>query len=186
MQCGKGLVAAVFAVGSLVASADQADAGLLLGTASGNDHKADVVGVITAYNAANTTSLSTDISLFKKTDDNSTFVFNASNGFTFYDSQVGGNQISTENGLTNTTTAWFTYTGPASVSYYSLKASGNFSVYSYDAGVRNLLQVPDTKLKDISHASFWTTPTAVPEPAGIATMAVLGSIALVRRRRANA
>jgi hypothetical protein len=175
-----------------VAAAEKAQGALILGTAPGNDKKADVVAVIATYNATNATTLSTNLTLFKKTDDNAGFVFNATNGFKFYDAQVGGMQITAENGLTGETAAWFEYSGPAPLAYYSVKAANTFSVYTFATGARNLLEGPfdaaKSKYHDISHASFWTAPgtAAVPEPASLSAAAIAGSIGLMRRRRALA
>ncbi len=158
-----------------------ASAGILLGGATGpgnvgNDKLANVIQVINGYNTANATSFSTNISLFKKTDDDAAFVFNAANGFTFWDMAVGGSQITTEASLTSTEEAWFEYAGSASLLYYSTKASTSFEVITFMAGARNKLVV-GTAQHDISHASFW-----VPEPGSLMLSTALIGLLAARRR----
>jgi hypothetical protein len=166
-----------FAAALLAVGVGQAQAGILVGSASGNDHHADVLAVVQAYNTANDPDLPEDFELFKKTDDDAAFVFDAANGFTFWDAEMGGNQLTTEGALTGVNTAWFEYSGPAGLLYYSVKGGPEFSVYTAMPG-RNLITV-DGSNADISHVSFW-----VPEPSslGLASLAGLALVSRARRR----
>src|SRR3972149_3006583 len=78
VQCA--LVAAV----SCFCYPSRTEAGFIVGDATGNDSKPEVLAVVNAYNAANDPDLTTDFDLFKKSDDDAAFVFNAANGFMFF------------------------------------------------------------------------------------------------------
>jgi hypothetical protein len=172
---GASLLAAVL----IACGASSAHADILIGTAGSNDNAANVLSVITAYNTVNDPDLPTDFELFKKTDSDAAFVFNVANGITFWDAEVGGNQITTEGGLTSLNMAWFEYSGPESMLYNSINGGPKFSVCTSAAG-RNKLEI-DGSNADISHVSFW-----VPEPSrlGLAGLAgVAGLIVAGRARR---
>jgi len=178
------------ALGLLVVTwAGSAEASMLVGNSASasNDMEADVLAVIVTYNTANDPDLPTDLTAFKKSDDDAAFVFDAANGFTFWDAPTGGSQITSDSALHTRTDAWFTYTGPADLTYYSVK-NGNipFSVHLYMSSGRNHIDLAadphDPNTKDISHVTFWTTAAGeVPEPAALAGLAGLALAAGVRR-----
>lgn len=149
-----------------------AEAGIVVGMDSGNDKLVNVQAVVSAYNAANNPDLPTAFSLFKKSDDHASFVFNPSNGFHFYSDALGTTPITTDSSLHSVPTAYFSYTGPENLLYYSVKAANEFKVYAFTAG----LNIVNLSSHDISHMSFWVgegIPTAVPEPSTCA-LAIIG------------
>ena len=161
----------------------------LSGPPAANDDHSNVLAIINAYNAVNNPDLTTDFTLFKKSDDDASYVFNSLNGFSFYSDPAGTSPISSESGLTSTSTAYFSYSGAANLSYYTVKGGPKgFSLYTVDPGL-NLLAVEGGG-HTISHVSFWTSPTLnphsiVPEPStlvmGLASIA--GVAMLVRWHR---
>ena len=167
------------------------------GPMGGNDKISSVIEVIDAFNAINNPDLTTDIMLFKKTDDDAAFMFSATpptNGFEFFSDALGTSQITAQAGLTALNDAYFRYTGPEALEYYSVKSSTGFSLYQFGAGL-NLLTRDDTN-QGISHASFWkstsppvTTTVNIPEPSTFVIWSMLlalgGRRASRRRARAN-
>jgi len=179
---------------SLFVALSEAQAGTLIGGASGNDNGLNTVNsVITVFDNAHDPDLLLATALFKKTDSDSSFVFGPANGFAFYSDAAGTQALTTQAALTSLNTAYFSYTGAAALAYYSVKAANEFKVYTFTPGTINLLA---SSSHDISHVSFWTGPSgnvvtqtvpgsAVPEPASIALWSALGLlIAGGRRRRA--
>ena len=154
-----------------------AHAGFIVGIASGNDDKPNVLSLINAYNTSNDPALPTDFDLFKKTDDDAAFVFNLANGFKFYKDELLTMQIFTEAALTALPEAWFTYSGPENLLYYSDKSASRFSLWTYMAGA-NRIAVPGHN-NEISHVSFWSGP--VPEP-GTFALAALGLVGVFAMR----
>ena len=146
----------------------------LSGPPAANDNLGNVLAVISAYNAANDPDLTTDFTLFKKTDDDASYVFDSLNGFDFFSDAAGTSAIAGESGLTSTETAYFSYSGAANLSYYSVKGGPKgFSLYTVESGL-NLLAIEGGG-NSISHVSFWTSPTgfsSVPEPSTIATVLI--------------
>jgi len=176
--------AAVFAIVRF--SVLPAQAGFLVGNSvdvpvGNNDKIGEVTAVIEHYNAnndPNESDLTTGISLLYKSDDDATEVFDPNNGFAFFDDPNMATEINSEADLIDNETAYFTYSGPETLLYYSVKTGANdgFSLYTYMDG-KNLLTI-DGSTKEISHVSFWI---AIPEPATL----VLGISALaccLRRR----
>ncbi|WP_145285874.1 hypothetical protein [Pirellulimonas nuda] len=154
----------------------QSEASILVGTLplvgtdddNSQDKLSDIEAVIDAYNAAKDPDLIKPDTLFKKTDVDSAFVFNMANGFMFFSDMAGTMAVTTEAALTSLETAYFKYTGPESVTYYSVKAGKGFSLYVLEDGL-NLLTRDDTTKTDISHVSFWTGDSApVPEASTLA------------------
>ena len=155
-----------------------ADASTFLGnTASGNDPVDQVIAVIDQYNMDNMTDLTTDIELFKKTDDDKAFFDDPMNGFTFFDMAMGGNELTVDE-LPMTDEAWFEYIGSEPVQYYSVKAAQLASVYQFWSGERNILAIPG-ETQDVSHVSVF-----VPEPTS-GLLAVLGLLGLAATRRSK-
>ena len=155
-------------VGAILMAPRLAEAGFLVGSGTGNDDKAEVLTIVNNYNATNDPDLPTDFDLFKKTDDDSAFVFDMSNGFMFFSDSAGTVPVTTEGALQSLSTAYFKYTGPEDLLYYSLKAGSNVSVYAFMSGL-NLMHVSS---QEISHASFWGGPGSVPEPSTWLTLMV--------------
>ena len=145
----------------------------------------DVIAVIDDYNASNDPNepdLTTDISLFKKTDDDAGDLFNLTNdnnGFSFFEADMT-TPITSESGLTDDDVAYFSYSGPAKILYYSVKTSANdgFSLYTFMPGL-NLLDVVNST-SDFSHVSFWGA--GLPEPSSW-LLAATAAMTLLRRRR---
>ena len=160
------------------------NAGFLVGTVeSPQDNESVVVGMINDYNASNDPDLPTDIELFKKTDDDSAFVFNSANGFAFYKDALLTMPILTENDLQMESLAYFTYSGTENLLYYSVKAGQNVSLSTYMPGA-NLIDIPNAN-NNISHVSFWNStsdPFNVPEPATL-TLAGCGLAGIIFARR---
>ncbi len=158
----------------------------LVGTDNNNsqDKLADVVAVVDAYNAAKDPDLINPTALFKKTDDDAAFVFNAANGFSFFADVSETIAVTSASALHNLTTAYFRYSGPESIAYYSVKSAKGFSLYAFQPASLNLLTRDDTN-QDISHVSFWSgDATAVPEVSSICVwMLMLVGIAGTARCR---
>ncbi len=167
-----------------------AQAGFLVGNsadvaaAGHNDTIDNVIAVIDDFNASNDPNepdLTTDISLFKKTGDDAGDLFNGTNdnnGFSFFEADL--TPITSESGLTDGDVAYFSYSGPANISYYSVKTSADdgFSLYTYTPGMNLLAIVNSTS--DISHGSFWVA--ALPEPSSW-LLAVTAAMTFLRRRK---
>lgn len=163
-------------------------AGFLVGQGSGNDNQNNVESVIDAYNTANgPPNLVDPTGLFKKTDDDAAFVFNAANGFSFSENSDGTGPITSAGQLHGETSAYFTYTGPETLYYYSVVSGPNFLLYTFMQGT-NFLQGPINpggQQGTISHVSFWSgTPgfdpfgDPIPEPtSGILAAAAIGLLA---------
>ncbi len=137
-----------------------ASAGMLVGTGTGNDHKPDVVAILNGYNATHDPDLTTDIDLFKKTDDDAAFVFNMANGFMFFSDAAGTMPVTTEAQLTSLSTAYFKYTGPENLLYYSQKSGNNINLYTFMAG----LNIMNVSSQNLSHGSFWSGPPPIGDP----------------------
>ena len=142
----------------------------------------DVIAVIDDFNASNDPDLTTHILLLKKTGDDAGDLFNGTNdnnGFSFFEADMS-TPITFESGLTDGDVAYFSYSGPANISYYSVKTSADdgFSLYTYMPGL-NLLDVVNST-SGISHASFWVVST--PEPASW-ILAATAAMTFLRRRR---
>jgi hypothetical protein len=175
-------------VGALAANftASRAEAGVIVGSGSGNDRTSSVLQVVRTYNATHGPDLSTDFQLDSKSDDDSWYVFN-SGKFKFYKDAAMKYQITSESQLTKLTKAYFTYSGN-DLLYYSVKASNKFVVSTITGGL-NTLNV-DSK-HAISHVSFWSNtdcgPPVVPEPSSLALLGVLSigtcGIRKLRRRK---
>lgn len=178
---------------SLFAALSEAQAGTLIGGASGNDNGLNTVNsVITVFNNAHDPDLLLATALFKKSDSDSSFVFNPANGFTFYSDAAGTHALTTQAALASLSTAYFSYTGLQPLAYYSVKAANEFKVYTFTPGTINLLT---SSSHNISHVSFWTGPsgvinatptaTSAPEPASLVLWGVLGLVGVgCARRRA--
>jgi hypothetical protein len=182
-----------FATVFLIAAnpAAPAQAGFLVGNsadvpaADQNDKIDDVIAVIDDFNASNDPNepdLTTHISLFKKTDYDAGDLFNGTNdnsGFSFFEADMT-TAITSESGLTDGDVAYFSYSGPENILYYSVKTSANdgFSLYTYMPGL-NLLDVVNST-RGISHASFWVV--SAPEPASW-LLAATAAMTFLRRRR---
>ena len=162
-----------------------AQAGFLVGNSADvpaayhTDMIDDVIAVIDDYNASNDPDLTTDISLFKKTDDDAGDLFNGTNdnnGFSLFEADM--TPITSESGLTDSDIAYFSYSGPENILYYSVETSANdgFSLYTYTPGL-NLLDVVNST-RDFSHVSFWVVST--PEPASW-LLAVTAATTFLRR-----
>jgi hypothetical protein len=173
--------------------ASAAHAGFLVGdnpgASGGNDSLAKVIEEITEYNAANDPDLTTDISLFKKSDDDAPELFAPPSDFAFFADAAGTIPIVTESGLVALSEAYFTYSGPANILFYSVKgpSSFGFSLYTYMAGL-NLLDLSGDS-RAISHVSFWAGPPGinfygnpVPEPATCLLLATAICCSLLNRR----
>ena len=172
-------------------SAAPAQAGFLVGNsadvaaADHNDMIGDVIAVIDDFNANNDPNepdLTTAISLFKKTDNDAGDLFNLTNdnsGFSFFEADMI-TSITSESELTDGDVAYFSYSGPEDILYYSVKASAEdgFSLYTYMPGL-NLLDVVNST-SGISHASFWVV--SAPEPASW-LLAATAAMTFLRRRR---
>ena len=177
---------------ALLSGGGTAFAGILVGTDSGNDNSTNVLSVISDYNAANDPDLITTITDFKKTDDDASFVFNVTNdnnGFSFFEADMT-TDITSMGALHDNITAYFSYDGPENILFYSVKASSDFTLYTYMPGL-NLLELESAD-HDISHVTFWTGPPGidpfgdpvVPEPSTwILTVGGCAMIALRRFRR---
>ena len=177
--------AAVFLIAAIPAA--PAQAGFLVGNsadvlaAGHNDKIDDVIAVIDDFNANNDPDLTTAISLFKKTDDDAGDLFNLTNdnsGFSFFEADMT-TPITSESGLTDGDVAYFSYSGPEDILYYSVKASAEdgFSLYTYMPGL-NLLDVVNST-SGISHASFWVV--SAPEPASW-LLAAIAALTILHRR----
>ncbi len=167
-----------------------AQAGFLVGNsadvlaADHNDMIDDVIAVIDDFNASNDPNepdLTTDISLFKKTDNDPGDLFNVTNdnnGFSFFEADMT-TSITSESELTDGDVAYFSYSGPANILYYSVKTSAEdgFSLYTHMPGL-NLLDVVDST-SGLSHVSFWGVST--PEPASW-LLATIAAMTILRRR----
>ena len=168
-----------------------AQAGFLVGNsadvpaADHNDMIDDVIAVIDDFNASNDPNepdLTTDISLFKKTDDDAGDLFNGTNdnnGFSFFEADLT-TPITSESGLFDDVVAYFSYSGPEDLLYYSVKTSANdgFSLYTYMPGL-NLLDVVNST-SGLSHVSFWGV--SVPEPASW-LLAAIAALTILNRRK---
>ncbi len=164
-----------------------AQAGFLVGDSAdvaGADHNdmiGDVIAVIDDFNASYDPDLTTDISLFKKTGDDAGDLFNGTNdnnGFSFFEADL--TSITSESELTDGDVAYFSYSGPEDLLYYSVKTSvdDGFSLYTYTPWL-NLLAILNTT-SDISHVSFWVV--SAPEPASW-LLAVTAALTFLRRRK---
>jgi hypothetical protein len=164
----------------------------LVGTDDDNpqDFLSDILDVIDAYNFAKDPDLTKDIMLFKKTDADAAFVFNATNGFEFFSDAGGTIPVTTESALIALETAYFSYGGSETIVYYDVKASKGFSLYEFRSSGLNLLTRDDVT-NDISHLSFWKSTgdpvfnqsNAVPEPATFALAFIGLAFWRFRRRR---
>ncbi len=166
--------------------------GILIGSAPGNDHLASVVDLIDDYNDDNDPNYFTSISHFKKTDSaaDAGFVFNATNdanGFSFFASdQVTA--ITSPGDLHDEESAFFSYSGPENLLFYSVKASNEFTLYTFMPGL-NLLQL-ETADHDMSHVTFWTGPPGidvfgnpVPEPTSLLGATAIAACLLPMSRK---
>lgn len=193
---GRSVVLLIIGLLLSICNSQPANAGILVGNstdvplADKNDHIDDVKAVISAYNAANDPDLTKDITLFKKTDDDASDLFNATNdnnGFSFFDFDMT-TPITSEAGLLDTSAAYFSYSGPENLWYYSVKGGNNgFSLYTLMAGL-NLLTI-DGSSQDISHVSFWLGTEGfdpfgnpIPEPATL-SLCFIALILCTRRTR---
>ncbi len=163
-----------------------AQAGFLVGNsadvlaASHSEMIDDVIAVIDDFNANNDPNdpdLTTHILLLKKTGDDAGDLFNGTNdnnGFSFFEADM--TPITSESGLTDGDIAYFSYSGPEDLLYYSVKTSANdgFSLYTFMPGL-NLLDIVNSD-RDNSHVSFW-----VPEPASW-LLAAIAAMTILRRR----
>jgi hypothetical protein len=168
-----------------------AHAGFLVGNsadvpaADHNDKIDDVIAVINDFNASNDPNapdLTTHFSLFKKTDDDPGNLFNGmndNNGFSFFEADMT-TPITSESELTDGDVAYFSYSGPEDILYYSVKTSANdgFSLYTFSPDL-NLLDV-GVSTSGISHASVWVF--SAPEPASWLLVAT-AAMTLLRRQR---
>jgi hypothetical protein len=170
-----------------------AHAGFLVGNNAGamggNDTLAKVIEEITEYNAANDPDLTTNISLFKKSDDDATELFAPLSDFAFFEDAAGTIPIANESGLVALSEAYFSYSGPANILFYSVKgpSSFGFSLYTYMAGLNLLDLIGDSR--DISHVSFWEGPPGidvfgnpVPEPVSGLLLATAICFSVMKRR----
>jgi hypothetical protein len=183
----------LLSVAMILLLASAAHAGFLVGdnpgASGGNDSLAKVIEEITQYNSANDPDLTTDISLFKKSDDDAPELFTSPSDFAFFADSGGTIPIATESGLVALSEAYFTYSGPANILFYSVKGPSTFgfSLYTYMAGL-NLLDLSGDS-RAISHVSFWTGPPGinfygnpVPEPATCLLFATAICCSLLNRR----
>ncbi len=182
------LATTLFVAVALLLLSSQAQAGFLVGNsvdvpaAGSNDKIDDVKAIIDDYNATNDPDLITAIALFKKTDDDAGDLFNITNdnnGFSFFEADMT-TAITSGSALTDGDVAYFSYTGPENIMYYSVKTSAGdgFSLYAFMAGL-NLLDVAgNSSTRAISHVSF----LVVPEP-GTTTLVALGLAGIMCRRR---
>ena len=165
-----------------------AQAGFLVGNsadvaaAGHNDTIDNVIAVIDDFNANNDPDLTTDISLFNKSDNNAGDLFNLTNdnsGFSFFEADLT-TPITSESGLTDSVIAYFGYSGPEDLLYYSVKTSAEngFSLYTYTPGL-NLLDVINST-SGLSHASFWGV--SAPEPASW-LLAAIAALTILNRRK---
>ena len=178
----------------LTALLADAQAGIYVGIWPVNDKIDSVMAVIDQYNFDNNSTMIDPTELFKKTDDNAGDLFNATNdnnGFSFFEDDDMLTPIISQQTLTDSDKAYFSYDGPENLLFYSVKAANEFSLYTAMSGLNLIDRVGSTH--DISHVSFWLGPTGVdafgapiPEPASvglfIATI-LLGLLARRRRRR---
>jgi hypothetical protein len=184
----------LLSVAATLCLASTSHAGFLVGNnagaGGGNDTLAKVIEEINEYNLANDPDLTTNISLFKKSDDDATELFAPLSDFAFFEDAAGTIPITTESGLTSLDEAYFTYSGPANILFYSVKgpSSFGFSLYTYMAGL-NLLDLSGDS-REISHVSFWVGPpnidifgNPVPEPATCALLGVAVCSLMFRRLR---
>ena len=167
-----------------------AQAGFLVGNSAdvaGADHNDtidNVIAVIDDFNASNDPNepdLTTDISLFKKTDNDPGDLFNLTNdnsGFSFF--EVDMTPFTSESGLFDGDVAYFGYSGPEDLLYYSVKTSAEdgFSLYTYTPGL-NLLDVINST-SGLSHVSFWAV--SAPEPASW-LLATIAALTILNRRK---
>jgi len=165
-----------------------AQAGFLVGnsadvpTAYHTDKIDDVIVVIDDFNASNDPDLTTHILLLKKTGDDAGDLFNRTNdnnGFSFFEADMT-TPITSKIRLTDDDVAYFSYSGPENILYYSVKTSANdgFSLYTFTPGM-NLLDVVDST-SDISHVSFWVV--GLPEPSSW-LLGVTAAMTNLRRRK---
>ncbi|MEQ8208620.1 MAG: hypothetical protein RH917_02215 [Lacipirellulaceae bacterium] len=197
MKCTSYAFTAIAVLATVAVASKNSQAGFLVGNnpgaMGGNDTLAKVIEEIGEYNAAHDPDLIPPTSLFKKTDDDATFVFNMANGFMFFEDAAGTMPITTESALTALPEAYFKYTGTdANLLYYSVKGPGNFgfSLYTFMSGL-NLLDLSGDH-REISHVSYWQGPhgidpfgnPVVPEPAALSIGSVLLGCFLLRHRRA--
>ncbi len=185
----------LFGAALCVVISTNATAGMLVGNnpgaQGGNDTLAKVLEEIDDYNAANDPDLIDPTGLFKKSDDDNTFVFNAANGFAFYQDAAGTIPIMTEGGLTSLSVAYFEYTGTdANLLYYSAKGPSKFgfSLFTFMPGLNEIDLVGASN--EISHVSFWGGPPGlnpngdplIPEP-GALFLSAWSCVALTLRRQ---
>ena len=146
-----------------------------------NDKFDNVVTLIENLKNTNDPDLPTEFWLFKKTDDDAAFVFDAANGFSFFDAGTGGEAITSAGDLHSTDTAWFEYSGPEDILFYSVKSGSTvgFSLYQFVPGERNILTAHGSD-QDISHVSIW-----VPEPSSflLSASCLFGLTIFGRRKR---
>ncbi|QDT01309.1 PEP-CTERM sorting domain-containing protein [Adhaeretor mobilis] len=194
----RGFLATLSAAFIFCVSASIAEAGFLVGNnpgaMGGNDTLAKVLEEIDEYNTANDPDLIDPTALFKKTDDDATFVFNMANGFMFFEDAAGTMPVTTESALTNLDEAYFKYTGSdANVLYYSVKGPSQFgfSLFTFMSGL-NFLDL-DGDSRNMSHVSFWEGPPGtdpfgnptVPEPSALVLLLSMGTLLTTSRRRYN-
>ena len=167
-----------------------AQAGFLVGNsadvlaANHTDMIDDVIAVIDDFNANNDPNepdLTTAISLFKKTDNDAGDLFNLTNdnsGFSFFEADMT-TPITSESGLTDGDVAYFSYSCPEDLLYYSAKASAEdgFSLYHNMPGMK-LLDIVGSN-SNISHVSFWGV--SAPEPASW-LLAAIAALTILHRR----
>lgn len=158
---------------AIVASSN-AYAGLIIGDSNaangGNDPASEVLNVIEDYNDSNDPDVVEDFMLFKKSDDDANFVFDGSNGFMFAENSDGTAPIASLGDLTDLEQAYFKYTGPANLIFYTVKGSKHdgFTLYTFMPGW-NLLDVDPFQNgnSEISHVSFWKSTGVIPiDPFG--------------------
>lgn len=189
-------ITAIAVLATITLAPKNTHAGFLVGNnpgaMGGNDTLAKVIEEIGEYNAANDPDLIYPTSLFKKSDGDSAFVFDMSNGFMFFEDAAGTMPVTTEAALTSLSEAYFKYTGTdANLLYYSVKGPSGFgfSLYTFMPGL-NLLDLSGDS-REISHVSFWQGPPGtdpfgnplVPEPASLAIGSLLLGCLMLKRRR---
>ena len=121
-----------------------------------------------------------------KTDDNPNFGPIADD-FMFFSDEDGNDMIGFGE-LEDFGQAYFKYVGDESLAYYSVKANGGFTLYTYMTGLNSLAYV-STQAHNISHVTFWTgLPHVTPElgtwSMGLAAVAVGLLFSLAKSSRA--
>jgi hypothetical protein len=174
------LCAAVF-----LAVSSSCQAGFLLHS-SDNCSAGEVLTAITAYNLTHEPDLQTVFSPFLvKTDDSGGFGTLVANGFQFFSHPSGTPLITSAGALHSEAPAYFSYSGAASLLYYTVKAGSGFDLFLYEPGVSNFLHSGSPA---ISHVSFFTglrlpeEGPELPEPAS-AVLLLLGVAGAAGGRR---